>query len=92
MRRAAECFYRDAVKIGVHSFIEFTGLLNEYIKICEAAEATGDSSWSHANTHSETPLAMREHHIAYLIEKLDCIYGPSLRANPKFQAMVSNPG
>lgn len=41
MRRASSAFYRDAARIGCHPFIEFAGLMNEYIKLCEIALARG---------------------------------------------------
>jgi len=79
MRAASETFYRLAVQTQVHAFIEFTGLMNEYITLCEGAEAAG-IDWLMANTHTNTPLPIKEHHVGYLAEKLDCIYGPSLEA------------
>jgi hypothetical protein len=89
MNRLTTLFYAGAVKIGVHSFIEFTGLMNEYISACRTMEAAGDGSWDHANTHSDSPMTLKPYHIQYLTEKLDCIYGPSLRADPFLQAILT---
>ena len=37
MHEASSAFYVSAVKIGNHPFIEFCGLMNEYIKMCQNA-------------------------------------------------------
>lgn len=79
MQDASDTFYGLAVQTRCHAFIEFTGLLNEYIDLCHKAEAEG-INWIMANTHNRTPMPIREHNIDYLAEKLDCIYGPSLEA------------
>lgn len=42
MRASADAFYRSAVQIGVHPFIEFAGLMNEYLQACTQAHAQGD--------------------------------------------------
>lgn len=81
MHRASGAFYRDAVRIGCHPFIEFTGLMNEYIKLCEAALAQG-IDFTEASIHGsgQSVLPMRSFHREYLREKLECIYGHSLEA------------
>lgn len=87
MRAASSRFYAAATATGVHAFIEFTGLMNEYIQICEK-----NPGFMHANTHSEQPMAMADHEAAYLAEKLDCIYGPSLRASQQLaRALIPEP-
>lgn len=83
MTNASLAFYAMARQAGCHSFIEFAGLMNEYINVCRDMTAAGDLTWIHANTHSERGVALRAHHISYLAEKLDCIYGASLRASPE---------
>lgn len=83
MQAASGAFYRDAARIGCHPFIEFTGLMNEYIKLCEAAHAQGQDFTETSIHGSGQPLPMREHHRRYLKEKLECIYGHSLEAITK---------
>lgn len=83
MRRAAGAYYAAAVGTGCHTFIEFTGLINEYITVCTQMTANGDYTWLNANTHTGVPLQLRKHNVIYLAEKLDCIYGPTLRADPE---------
>ncbi len=81
MRLASSAFYRDAVRIGCHPFIEFTGLMNEYIALCEAALAKGiDFTETTAHGSGAVVLPMRSFHREYLNEKLQCIYGHSLAA------------
>ena len=65
-----------------HAFVEFTGLMNEYLTICEAAHAQG-IDFGQANTHSGAALPVKPHNAAYLAEKLNCIYGPSLLSDPE---------
>ena len=79
---AAAQFYCAAVEIGCHPFIEFTGLMNEYIKICAQA-VDNNVDFANANTHSGNALPMRDYQMAYLAEKLDCILGPTFRAHPE---------
>lgn len=78
MHAVSDAFYRGATRIGCHPFIEFTGLLNEYIKICERAHAQG-LDFTEANAHSGKALSVEPYEAAYLGEKLGCIYGPSLQ-------------
>lgn len=73
MRIASRNFYVAAVAIGNHPFIEFTGLINEYITICERATANG-VDFTECNTHSDKDLPMAAHQIAYINEKLECIF------------------
>lgn len=79
MQAASDAFYRAAASTGNHAFVEFTGIMNEYIKLCQEAHAQGIDFMS-ANTHTGSPLPIMGHHVNYLEEKLDCIYGPSLEA------------
>ncbi len=78
MRQASRAFYIDAVRTGCHPFIEFTGLMNEYINMCEDALLKG-IDFTETSVHGDgQPLPMKEHHRRYLNEKLQCIYGTSL--------------
>lgn len=80
MKVASSAFYRDAVWSGCHPFIEFTGLINEYIKLCQAALAQGIDFTETSIHGGGQPLPMLPHHRNYLREKLECIYGTSLAA------------
>lgn len=80
MRHASADFYLWAANAGCHAFIEFTGLMNEFIKLCAEAEE-GGIDWLNANVHSPIKLPFQRYHIEYLNEKLECIYGLKLE-NP----------
>jgi len=77
MQIASDEFYRSAVAINNHPFIEFAGLMNEYIKLCREALKQG-IDFTQASTHTGVALPFQAFHIAYLGDKLDCIYGPSI--------------
>ncbi len=74
MQLASSAFYNAAASAGCHAFIEFTGLMNEFIKLCREAEDSG-MDWLNANVHSPIKLPFQPYHIQYLNEKLECIYG-----------------
>ncbi len=73
MRQAADAFYRAAVGIGNHPFIEFAGLMNEYISACQDAHLRG-IDFSQCNTHTGVQLPLAAHQVDYLNEKLECIF------------------
>ena len=73
MRDASNRFYTEAARIGNHPFIEFTGLMNEYIKICQSAHDQG-IDFTDCNTHVARSLPMESYEIAYINEKLECIF------------------
>jgi hypothetical protein len=80
MDALASLYYDKACAAGCHAFIEFAGLMNEFIKVCADAHKAGQG-FPFANTHSGTPLPFKPWHMAYLAEKLNCIYGPGLLAD-----------
>ena len=84
MERVSSAFYYQAIHVGAHAFIEFNGLMNEYIKICRQALEKG-IDFRQANTHNEIALPMETFQMAYLAEKLDCIYGPTLRSSKQLK-------
>lgn len=77
MREASNRFYSAAVQIGCHPFIEFTGLLNAYIDSCQAAHREG-IDFTECNRHAGKELPLEQHQIAYMAEKLECIFGDRL--------------
>lgn len=78
MRRASNAFYAAAVRIQCHPFIEFCGLMNEYLQMCRRAHEQG-IDFTNLNQHSGGALPMERYNAAYLGEKLGCIYGPALQ-------------
>ncbi len=78
MRTASNAFYAAAARAGCHAFIEFTGLMNEFIKLCAEADEQG-IDWVRANVHGDVHLPFKPYHVEYLSEKLECIYGCRLK-------------
>ena len=73
MQQLSNFFYNTSVKIGNHAFIEFAGLMNEYIKACEMAHQRGED-FTNANVHTGKaiiPDFMKD----YFLEKVGCIFG-----------------
>lgn len=73
MNRLSDAFYAHAIQIGVHPFIEFAGLMNEYIKCCRDAHEQG-IDFANCNVHTGQHLPMESFQIAYVNEKLACIF------------------
>jgi hypothetical protein len=73
MKEASKTFYCSAISIGNHPFIEFTGLINEYIMACEMAHAEG-IDFSECNTHASRDLPLKPPQVDYINEKLECIF------------------
>lgn len=88
MKQVSGAFYPLACRTGCHAFIEFTGMMNEYIKLCEAAHEQG-IDFNTTNVHLGKSLPMKEYMAKYLGEKLGCIYGTSLSDPELFMAFVN---
>lgn len=78
MRDVSTTYYRGAIQTGCHAFIEFCGLQQKFIDIFSKTNQKGTDP-NDCNTHSGKSLNVEEHDIAYLAEKFDCIFGPTLR-------------
>lgn len=74
-------FFKAGMGAEVHAFIEFCGVLSKYVDICERC-AAGGIDFRALNTHTGTPLPVEVHDMEYLGEKLRCILGPAIDANP----------
>jgi hypothetical protein len=73
MQLAADSFYRSAIRIGVHPFIEFAGLMNEYIEACRDAHAEG-IDFSDCSRHLGRVLPLHPVRSDDINEKLECIF------------------
>jgi hypothetical protein len=73
MQQASNEFYKAAVSIGNHPFIEFAGLMNEYINACRDAHNEG-IDFSECNRHRGQALPLHPVRSDYLNEKLECIF------------------
>jgi len=70
---AANQFYQAATKTDCHAFIEFTGLLREYCKVCEESLARG-IDFRELNGHTSQRMELQPYEIDYFNEKLNCIF------------------
>jgi len=77
MRAASNQFYTAATRVEAHAFVEFTGLINEYIKVCEANLKRG-TDFRELNAHREGQLQMEPYQLDYITEKLNCIFQGAL--------------
>jgi hypothetical protein len=80
MNIAAHNYYREAIATNCHTFIEFTGLINEYIKICERnlKQRGVDFTKTSAHCPCEPRLQIEDWELNYLNDKLRCIF-PNLQ-------------
>lgn len=74
MQKAASDFYRAACQTENHAFIEFTGLMNEYITVCRSAHQRGED-FTEFNVHAGQHMPMEPFELDYMNEKLECIFG-----------------
>lgn len=72
-------FYSTAVQIGCHPFVEFAGVMQAYLKTCQRAHEDG-IDFTECNRHAGHPLPMEEFEVAYLNEKLNCIFDGRIEA------------
>lgn len=83
MWKASNAFYASARNIGNHPFIEFSGIIAEYIKCCENAHRV-EIDFTECNAHSGKPLPVLPYQMDYINEKLDCIFtGSSFGKEPE---------
>lgn len=85
MKAVCQTFYWQAAHTGCHTFIEFAGLMNEFIKVCEQSADAG-VDFANASTHTGKPLVVYTYNAAYIVEKLDCIFGPTIKSSPEVRA------
>lgn len=80
MKAASNNYYREAIATNCHTFIEFTGLMNEYIKICERNLKQRGVDFTKTSVHcpGEPRLHMEDWELDYINEKLQCIF-PDLK-------------
>jgi hypothetical protein len=76
MKAASANYYRNATATNCHTFIKFTGLINEYIKICERnlQQRRVDFTKTSVDSIDETRLHIEDWELDYINEKLRCIF------------------
>ena len=60
-----------------HSFLEWCGVLREYLNMVQAAGVDPRT----LNTHTQVQVTIPQHQLDYMAEKLNCILAPFLRAS-----------
>ena len=78
-------FFSAGMGSSAHAFLGFNGLISKYVDICQNCVKAG-IDFTALNAHSGQALPVATHDIDYLVEKLDCIFGPAIRANPQTRA------
>ena len=86
-RRTYGLFFRAGMGSEVHAFLEFNGLIAKYVQICQRCAADG-IDFRHPNTHTGQAMPVEVHDMEYLGEKLACIFGPIIDANPLARAAL----
>lgn len=87
MRKIASQTYWMLMWTECHPFIEFNGLMQKYVDICEMAAKKG-VQFPDANKHGEVVLPIEEHDMLYLAEKLRCIFGPIIDNNEEARRVL----
>jgi hypothetical protein len=78
--KAVEAFYwhlyGQHIGSRFHAFIEWCGVLSEYLKMVKDSGVEPCA----LNTHSRVGCAVPEHQLLYMAEKLNCILAPFLNS------------
>lgn len=61
-----------------HAFCEWAGVMREHIKVCRDALAQG-IDFTEADVHRGQTLPVAPHHLAYLNEKIGCMFNGELQ-------------
>jgi hypothetical protein len=75
MQRVVHDFYFQAIQTGCHPFIEWCGLMGEYVKMCKASLDAGIDFTETTIHGAGRPMAAQPFHAAYFAEKFSCIFG-----------------
>lgn len=82
MKSASETFYGMAIQTQCHAFVEFTGLINEYIDACQDFQRQNPADdFRECNVHSGKKINFPHFRLQYLQEKLTCIYQDNILKN-----------
>jgi hypothetical protein len=75
MKAASANYYREAIATNCHTFIEFTGLMSQYISICERNLKEGvDFTQISVHHTGGLKLHITDWELEYLAQKLKCIF------------------
>ena len=80
----AESYYALGVQSGVHSMIEWCGVMGEYVKMLEHALVNNGIEPAEVDQHhDDCKVSVPPYMIQYFTEKLGCQLKPFIRANPE---------
>lgn len=82
MQHVANEFYHGAVRCSHHQFIEIAGFANEIIKMLRGQVTQGKDFMTEE-------LTAVPHQMAYVAEKLDCIFGGALSDPENMEAFLT---
>ncbi len=89
MWAAVDQFYTAAANANCHAFIEFTGLLREYCKVCEENLKRG-IDFRELNAHRSQQMELQQYEIDYFNEKLNCIFQGLLKVERDDEGVTSD--
>lgn len=76
----ASSYYPLGVKTGIHSMIEWCGVMTEYVKMLQVAMESGHDP-REVDQHHGIPVSVPDFMIAYFCEKLGCQLKPFIAAD-----------
>ena len=79
-REAAGAYYPIGVQTGVHSMIEWCGVMGEHVKMLEEAHKQGLDP-REVDQHNSTTVKVPGFMVDYFCEKLGCQIKPFIRAD-----------
>ena len=77
----ADSYYALGVQSGIHSMIEWCGVMGEYCKMLECAVEVGVDPREVDQHHKDCEVAVPEFMVEYFTEKLGCQLKPFIRAD-----------
>lgn len=81
-RDLAHSYYALATQTGIHSMIEWCGVMGEYVRALEAGHLQGIDP-REVNQHSSTRFKLPQYMVSYLGEKLGCQLKPMIQGDPE---------
>lgn len=85
----ASSYYALAVQTGIHSMIEWCGVMSEHVKMLRTAYKEHGIEPDRVDQHSGTAVPVPDYMVEYMCEKLGCQLKPFIRANrAKWRAEV----
>jgi hypothetical protein len=81
-RDLAQSYYPLATQTGIHSMIEWCGVMGEYVKMLEEAAAQGLDP-REVDQHGSAAVTVPDFMIQYFCEKLGCQLKPFIRGTNK---------